>query len=54
MELYKAIVNKAFNHEESDKLISKSRYDLDQKQWVVPQFMFRNGNKVQFAKEKGD
>lgn len=27
MELYKAIVKKAFNHEETDKLISKSRYD---------------------------
>jgi len=41
MELYKAIVTQAFNHEETDKIISKSKYDADQRQWVIPQFMFR-------------
>jgi len=30
MELYKSIVKMAFNHEEIDRIVAKSRYDMDQ------------------------
>ena len=54
MELYKAVCNKAFNHEEVDRIVAKSRYDPDQKQWTVPEFMFRSSNRMEFVRESTD
>lgn len=54
MELYKSICNMAFNHDEIEKISTRARYDSDQRQWIVPQFMFRGTSQLQFVKEKAD
>ena len=54
MDLYKAVVNMAFNHEEVDRIVAKSRYDVDQRTWSVPEFMFRSTKQLQFVKEAGE
>ena len=53
MSLYKSVLHVAFTHDEVDRIVSRSKYNPDNKVWKVPQFMFRQ-NKLNLFNSNQD
>ena len=51
MMLYKAIMHMALSWDEIDRIVSKSKYNQENKVWKVPQFLFRQ-QKLSFGGSK--